>query len=196
LIPLGLGAFAPAIAGRRCRRASWILLGLLWLGSALSGWAISIADEGHSTAADGSLAGLLILVGWAGGIATSFAIRGRYEQARGFGLARERPAWPVPTAQSRRWTVRYALAAYCGTFAYAALLGVLLIDVLGLHLQIGVGGLLVDAGLVVSLLPLARRGGLLNRPGVRGDSWPWRIKDGVNATRTYVWEADDPPVFA
>jgi hypothetical protein len=36
----------------------------------------------------------------------------------------------------------------------------------------------------------------LNRPGVRGDSWPWRIKDGVNATRTYVWEADDPPVFA
>ncbi len=31
----------------------------------------------------------------------------------------------------------------------------------------------------------------VNRPGVVGDSWPWRIKDGVHAIRTHSWEADD-----
>ena len=38
--------------------------------------------------------------------------------------------------------------------------------------------------------------GSLNRPGVVGDSWPWKIKDGVHAIRTHSWEADDASVFA
>jgi hypothetical protein len=36
----------------------------------------------------------------------------------------------------------------------------------------------------------------MNRPGVRGDSWPWKIKDGVHAFRSHSWEADDASVFA
>jgi membrane protease YdiL (CAAX protease family) len=160
LIPLGLGAFAPAIAGRRCRRWSWIALGLLWFGTALAGWVITIAAGHHPRSSEGRLAGLLVLAAWVGGILTSFAIRGRYELVRGSVPTRERLTWPTPTAESRSWTVRYALGAYVATFAYAAVLGLLLIDVLGLHVQIGVGGLLVDAGLVASLLPLARRGRL------------------------------------
>ena len=37
---------------------------------------------------------------------------------------------------------------------------------------------------------------LVNRPGVRGDFWPWKIKDGVHAERSDSWEADDASVFA
>jgi hypothetical protein len=36
----------------------------------------------------------------------------------------------------------------------------------------------------------------VNRPGVVGDSWPWKIKDGVDACRAQCWEADDASVFA
>ena len=37
---------------------------------------------------------------------------------------------------------------------------------------------------------------VVNRPGVRGDSWPWKIKDGVHANRPHSREADDASVFA
>ena len=36
----------------------------------------------------------------------------------------------------------------------------------------------------------------LNRPGFLGDSWPWRIKEGVHANGARSWEADDASVFA
>jgi len=36
----------------------------------------------------------------------------------------------------------------------------------------------------------------VNRPGVRGDSWPWKIKDGVHADRSHSWEADDQALLA
>jgi hypothetical protein len=35
----------------------------------------------------------------------------------------------------------------------------------------------------------------MNRPGLVGDSWPWRIKDGVHAIRADQWEADYASVF-
>ena len=41
-----------------------------------------------------------------------------------------------------------------------------------------------------------RRLRLLNRPGFLGDSWPWRIKEGVHANGARSWEADDASVFA
>ena len=37
---------------------------------------------------------------------------------------------------------------------------------------------------------------LVNRPGFLGDSWPWRIKEGVHANGARSWEADDASVFA
>jgi AAA ATPase domain len=36
----------------------------------------------------------------------------------------------------------------------------------------------------------------VNCPGVRGDSWPWKIKDGVHANRAHSREADDASLFA
>jgi hypothetical protein len=35
----------------------------------------------------------------------------------------------------------------------------------------------------------------LNRPGLVGDFWPWKIKDGVHANRSQSWEADYASVF-
>jgi hypothetical protein len=37
--------------------------------------------------------------------------------------------------------------------------------------------------------------GLVNRPGLVGDSWPWKHKDGVHANRSHSGEADDASVF-
>ena len=39
------------------------------------------------------------------------------------------------------------------------------------------------------------RAGSMNRPGLVGDSWSWKIKDGVHANRSHSWEADDASVF-
>jgi len=36
----------------------------------------------------------------------------------------------------------------------------------------------------------------VNRPGVRGDFWPWKTKEEVHAERSRSWEADDASVFA
>ena len=36
----------------------------------------------------------------------------------------------------------------------------------------------------------------LNRPGFVGDSWSWRIKEGVHANGANSWEADHASVFA
>jgi len=77
LIPLGLGAWAPAYAGAVVRKRSWLLLGLLWSIITVAGWVVAIANNG------GSAGGLLIIVGWAGAIASSFAIRASYRQLLG-----------------------------------------------------------------------------------------------------------------
>jgi DNA uptake protein ComE-like DNA-binding protein len=50
------------------------MLGAVWSLIALAGWIVAIANHG------GSVGGLLIILGWAGAIASSFAIRASYKQ--------------------------------------------------------------------------------------------------------------------
>ena len=76
LIPLGLGAWAPILAGVRARSGQWIALGIAWSAITLAGWIAA----GASSSKHDSLAGMVIIVGWVGAIATSFAIRGAYER--------------------------------------------------------------------------------------------------------------------
>ena len=77
LIPLGLGTWAPVYAGTVVRKRNWVVLGLLWSIITLAGWVVAIANHG------GAAGGLLIIVGWAGAIASSFAIRAPYRQLVG-----------------------------------------------------------------------------------------------------------------
>ncbi len=77
LIPLGLGAWAPIYAGARARRRAWVLLGLLWCALIVAGF-VQDSVGGHS--GHDTIAGMLLIVGWAGAIATSFVIRGAYER--------------------------------------------------------------------------------------------------------------------
>src|SRR5207248_7711626 len=74
LIPFGLGAWAPVYAGTVMRKRRWTALGVLWSIITLAGWVLAVANNG------GAAGGLLIILGWAGAIATSFAIRGSYLQ--------------------------------------------------------------------------------------------------------------------
>ena len=122
---MGLGAWTPIYAGVRARRRLWWLLGVIWSVIALAGWVAAIASNG------GAAGGLLIILGWAGGAVTSFAIRSEYRRAIGGAaspfdtamlsarqrlaernrarrLARSNLPWPVssewadPTCQGRR----------------------------------------------------------------------------------------------
>jgi hypothetical protein len=74
VIPFGLGAWAPIYAGARVRNRRWITLGAVWSLITVIGWIVAIASNG------GGAGGLLIILGWAGAAATSFAIRDRYRQ--------------------------------------------------------------------------------------------------------------------
>lgn len=79
LIPIGLGAWAPIYAGAKARQRKWIVLGIVWSAVVLAGFVkSSLSHAGHSGTDD--VAGLLIVVGWVGAIATSFVIRGSYER--------------------------------------------------------------------------------------------------------------------
>ncbi|UGS37204.1 hypothetical protein DSM104329_03619 [Capillimicrobium parvum] len=39
------------------------------------------------------------------------------------------------------------------------------------------------------------QGADVNRPGVLGDFWPWKVEDGVHVERAHSWQADDASVF-
>ncbi len=74
LIPLGLGAWAPVYAGLKARNNLWTALGVV------SGRHSSSSDSrlaGHKSTE--TLAGLLLILGWVGAIATSFMIREPYD---------------------------------------------------------------------------------------------------------------------
>jgi hypothetical protein len=77
LIPFGLGAWAPAYAGARVKNRNWIAQGIVWSAIAVGGWTVAIVSHG------GAAGGLLIILGWAGGIASSFGIRDRYRRLVG-----------------------------------------------------------------------------------------------------------------
>ena len=79
LIPLGFGAWAPIYAGVRARAKTWIALGAGWSAIAATGWVMSAMSD-HGDGHYNSVAGLLMIVGWAGAVATSFVIRPEYEQ--------------------------------------------------------------------------------------------------------------------
>jgi DNA uptake protein ComE-like DNA-binding protein len=79
LLPIGLGAWAPVYAGLKTRRNLWTLLGVLWTAVVVAGYLKSgISKSGHHGSDD--LAGFLIILGWVGGIATSFSIWGAYDR--------------------------------------------------------------------------------------------------------------------
>lgn len=84
LIPIGFGAWAPIYAGAKARRLSWVLLGIVWCAIAVAGW-VHNSVGGHP--GDDDLAGLLMIVGWIGAIATSFSIRPSYERQMASPLA-------------------------------------------------------------------------------------------------------------
>ena len=114
LIPMGLGAWAPIYAGLRATRRLWWLLGVISTVIALAGWVAAIASNG------GAAGGLLIILGWAGGAATSFAIRSEYRRVMGtvgspldtamLGARRRLAGRPNGSTQARRgrrlWTLR------------------------------------------------------------------------------------------
>ena len=72
--PFGLGAWTPIVPGSLLKRRSWIAWGVLWSLATVAGWVLAIADDGG---ADG---GGLIILGWAGAVATALAIRPSYQQ--------------------------------------------------------------------------------------------------------------------
>lgn len=88
LLPLGLGAWGPILAGTRAHVARWVTLGIVWSLITLAGWILAVVTNAH----DHDIGGLLIIVGWVGAIATSFAIRAAYER---------RMASPLTTATDR-----------------------------------------------------------------------------------------------
>jgi len=75
LIPFGLGAWAPIYAGLRAQSRLWIALGSLWTAISLVGWILATTHNGGSDSA----AGLFLILGWVGGAATAFAVRGEYD---------------------------------------------------------------------------------------------------------------------
>jgi DNA uptake protein ComE-like DNA-binding protein len=77
LIPIGLGAWAPIYAGVKARQAVWTALGVLWTLVVIAGF---IKDSTGGQSGNDGIAGMLLIVGWAGAIATSFIIRGAYER--------------------------------------------------------------------------------------------------------------------
>jgi membrane protease YdiL (CAAX protease family) len=73
-------------------------------------------------------------------------------------VSTERPSvWSEPTARSRRWTVRYALAAYAALWVLLIATGVLL-HVLGVRVPRGARGLITETLMLVTMIPLYRRG--------------------------------------
>lgn len=158
LLPLGLGAWAPIIAGVRCDVRRWTVIGLAWSALTLAGW-ISLAGPQHSSTIE-LLTALLLMVTWVGGAITSFAIRPNYKRRMLSASKPERTRWPKPTTRSREWSVRYALIAYVGTFAATIATAAALYFWLGIRLRVGISVLLVDVMLLGALLPLRRKHGL------------------------------------
>jgi hypothetical protein len=153
LVPLGLGAWAPVIAGTRCRIWWWSALGWLWTGTVVVGIALA-GSHGHH----GVLGGALLWGGWLGAVSTSFAIRPAYDRQRGYPL--ETSIWPVPTPRSLQWSVRYVIAAFVAVFVLDLGLALLFRQILKIHVIVGVSVLATDATLLLGVMPLARRGGL------------------------------------
>jgi len=86
LLPLGLGAWTPLIPGIALRRRAWISWGVVWTAVALAGWI------GVTPAEPPDWAGLLLIVGWVGPVATTLAIRPGYRRELESPFERDRRA--------------------------------------------------------------------------------------------------------
>lgn len=79
LIPIGLGSWAPMYAGVKARQGLWVVIGAVWPAIVIAGFvANAMSRSGHT--GNNDFAGFLLILGWVGAIATSFAIRGAYER--------------------------------------------------------------------------------------------------------------------
>ncbi len=100
--PMGLGAWAPIVPGLRLRRKAWVSWGALWSVVALAGWVAAVINDG------GSAAGLLIMLGWVGALATAIAIRPSYVRASASSFAQDRAAAEL-RLEERREAQRLAI---------------------------------------------------------------------------------------
>lgn len=156
LIPIGLGAWAPIYAGIAARRLSWVLLGIFWSAFVVAGFA---KDSLGGHAGHDGVAGMLLIVGWVGAVATSFSIRNAAEREAGSALV-------VATrdAQRRLADRRQALAIAAKRPSLALEIGIGRPDRQGAF----------DAGLVdVNNAPVSA---LAQLPGV-GEALATRIED-------------------
>lgn len=81
LLPIGFGSWAPIYAGVRARVRSWTALGVFWCALAVAGWIASATNTAnHGSNSYSAVAGLLLVLAWAGAAATSFVIRPAYER--------------------------------------------------------------------------------------------------------------------
>ena len=84
--PRRVGADRP---GKQRGRPRWVAFGVLWSAVTLAGWIAAVANDG------GSGAGLLIILGWVGALATTLAIRPAY-------VAESRPHSPATARRRER----------------------------------------------------------------------------------------------
>jgi DNA uptake protein ComE-like DNA-binding protein len=85
-LPVGLGAWAPIVPGLALRRRAWIAWGVLWTAVTLAGFI------GTAPANPPDWAGLLLIVGWVGAVATTLIIRPTYQHEIASPFRREREA--------------------------------------------------------------------------------------------------------
>jgi DNA uptake protein ComE-like DNA-binding protein len=110
-----MGAWAPLYAGIRSRARTWIGLGIGWSAVTLAGW----IGAGITSSRHNSVAGIVIIVGWIGAIATSFTIRAEYERRMASPLLKA-----TEEAQERLDDRRRALQLARGNPALAAEVGI------------------------------------------------------------------------
>jgi hypothetical protein len=94
VMPLGVGAWAPIYAGVRAGERLWIAWGALWSAVVIAGWAWPSPGEHGS-----NVKGALLVIGWLGAMATSFALRDLYEAPSPFA---DMPAPDAVRAAQRR----------------------------------------------------------------------------------------------
>jgi DNA uptake protein ComE-like DNA-binding protein len=84
--PMGLGSWTPIVPGRELHKRTWVAWGAFWTLLTIAGWVGASMNDG------GAAAGLAIIGGWVGGIATTLAIRPTYLEASGSTFIRSREA--------------------------------------------------------------------------------------------------------
>jgi hypothetical protein len=77
ILPIGLGAWVPLLAGIRARRPAWQRVGGSCCAASLAGWALLPFTNGHGDTVS-TVSGLLLDSGWLMGCLTTWAIAGKY----------------------------------------------------------------------------------------------------------------------